>query len=293
MQWLLGLDLRNHGEGALAYTRWLAQNLPTTETFVGVHVLETARLHQLLRHRHLSEVETIAKEAVARVVEEHDPQGVLDQARVESGRAAEQVLGEIAARPGLRGIVVGRQAKRGQSRLVHLGRVARRLLRTLPAPVTVVPPDLEVDDVGDGPVLLAVRPSIPAPGAAAYARALAHDTSRPLAVVHVMLSEAQVVNEMGTSTAMAQQYYAALREREERAFDEWIAEHGLQDATRYVREGLVLDELAAATQELRPPMIVCGSRRLTLAQRLFSSSVATDLAAVSRVPVTVVPDAGP
>ena len=48
-------------------------------------------------------------------------------------------------------------------------------------------------------------------------------------------------------------------------------------------------ELLAVANEERASMIVCGSRRLSLAERIFSSSVGTELAAAAPIPVAIIP----
>ncbi|MCA9704742.1 MAG: universal stress protein [Myxococcales bacterium] len=138
-RWVVGLDLRPSGQGALRFAHWLAgatrQGQPT---FVGVHVLVEAHLRAALRYHHLDEVETNAKALAERVVGEVSEDEFLAERKVICGRTAEEALAELARPSGTRALVIGRQARRGEKRLVRLGRVARRLLRTLPAPVVVV-----------------------------------------------------------------------------------------------------------------------------------------------------------
>ncbi|MCH9685814.1 MAG: universal stress protein [Deltaproteobacteria bacterium] len=290
MHWVLGLDLGDRGRGALAFTQWLAQMLPASQRFVGVHVLEEGRLQQLLRYHHLDEVQRKADAAIATVISTAGAEPVLQERRVLCGGSPDKGLADVVAQTEVRGLILGRQAKRGQSRLVHLGSVARRLLRSLPCPVTVVPPDLTAEDIGDGPVLLAVNADIPAPGAIEFARGLARDLGRPLALAHVTLGESQLANELISSTAVSGGFFGGIRERQRQHLDAWIKARGLGELPCHIREGFVVDQLAAIARDVRAPMVVCGSRRLSLAQRLFSSSIATDLAAVAEVAVTVVPD---
>ena len=137
MDWLVGMDLSDKGQGALGYARWLEEALPESERFVGVHVLEEAELRQLLRYHHLAELEQKAADAAERVVEELGATQVLAERRVICGRSAEQALIDLGHQGDVRALVIGRQARRGEKRVVRLGRVARRLLRTLPSPVVV------------------------------------------------------------------------------------------------------------------------------------------------------------
>lgn len=289
MEWLVGMDLSDRGQGALAYARWLHGVLPAEERFVGVHVLEEAELRQLLRYHHLAELEGRAATAAARVVKEAGAGAALAEQRVICGRSAEHALANLAQQDGVRALVIGRQARRGEKRVVRLGRVARRLLRTLPSPVLVVPPDLQAGAVGDGPVLLAAGTDDDATGAAAFAKQLAAELGRPLAVAHVVPSDDYLAAEMVPS-GVAGSFFRELREDHERNLAAWMHAHGLSGVPYHVSEGSVVDRLADIARSERAPLVVCGSRGLGLGMRLFSSSVATDLAAACEVPVAVVPN---
>jgi nucleotide-binding universal stress UspA family protein len=297
MEWLVGMDLSDRGQGALAYARWLHGVLPAgRDRFIGVHVLEEDELRQLLRYHHLEEVEGNAMVAAERVITDTGVASVLSERRVIVGRSAEHALAELARQPsgaeagaGVRALLIGRQARRGERRVVRLGRVARRLLRTLPAPVVVVPPDLEPEWVGVGPVLLAASTDVDATGAAAFAKQLAVDLGRPLAVVHVVPGDEYLAAEMVPS-GVAGGYFRELRKDHERNLLAWMSSHGLAGVPVHLSEGSVVDRLVEVARNERAPIIVCGSRGLGLGMRLFSSSVATDLAAASEVPVAVVPN---
>ncbi|MCX4246601.1 universal stress protein [Paraliomyxa miuraensis] len=292
MTWVVGMDLSDRGQGALGYARWLRGVMPSERArFVGVHVLEEAELRQLLRYHHLEEVETRAARAAERVVADAGAEGALAERRVICGRSAEDALEQLAGQPGVRGLIIGRQARRGERRVVRLGRVARRLLRALPAPVVVVPPDLKPEQVGDGPVLLAAGTDENAAGAAEFAKELAVDLGRPLAVAHVVPGDDYLAAEMVPS-GLAGEFFRQLRGDHERNLIAWMHAHGLDGVPRHVSEGSVVDRLAEVARNERAPLVVCGSRGLGLGMRLFSSSVATDLAAACEVPVAVVPNPG-
>lgn len=291
MEWLVGMDLTDKGQGALGYARWLAGVLPAgRDRFTGVHVLEENELRQLLRYHHLEEVEAQAAEAAARVATQAGADAVLAERRVVVGTTAEHTLEGLAHQAGVRALVIGRQARRGEKRVVRLGRVARRLLRTLPAPVVVVPPDLQPRDVGEGPVLFAASTDDDATAAAELAKQLAADLGRPLSVVHVVPGDDYLAAEM-VPAGVAGDFFRELRQDHERNLVAWMRAHGLGGVPHLVSEGSVVDRLAEVAREERSPLVVVGSRGLGLGMRLFSSSVATDLAAASDVPVAVVPNA--
>src|SRR5690606_32491676 len=69
---------------------------------------------------------------------------------VRQGATAEKHLVDVAAERNARGFVIGRQARKEGRHLLRLGRVARRMLRSVPRPTIVVPPDWEPDE---GPVI--------------------------------------------------------------------------------------------------------------------------------------------
>lgn len=291
MEWLVGMDLTDRGQGALGYARWLASVLPAgRDHFTGVHVLEENELRQLLRYHHLEEVEKQAAAAAARVATTAGADAALAERRVIVGTTAEHALDGLAHQPGVRALVIGRQARRGEKRVVRLGRVARRLLRTLPSPVVVVPPDLQPSDVGEGPVLFAASTDADATGAAEFAKQIAADLGRPLSVVHVVPGDDYLAAEMVPS-GVAGDFFRELRQDHERTLVAWMRSHGLGGVPHLVSEGSVVDRLAEVAREERSPLVVVGSRGLGLGMRLFSSSVATDLAAASEVPVAVVPNA--
>lgn len=291
MEWLVGMDLTDKGQGALGYARWLAGVLPAgRDRFTGVHVLEENELRQLLRYHHLEEVESQAAGAAARVATQAGADAVLAERRVVVGTTAEHTLEGLAHQAGVRALVIGRQARRGEKRVVRLGRVARRLLRTLPAPVVVVPPDLQPHDVGEGPVLFAASTDDDATAAAELAKQLAADLGRPLSVVHVVPGDDYLAAEM-VPAGVAGDFFRELRQDHERNLVAWMRAHGLGGVPHLVSEGSVVDRLAEVAREERSPLVVVGSRGLGLGMRLFSSSVATDLAAASDVPVAVVPNA--
>ncbi|MEX1361570.1 MAG: universal stress protein [Nannocystaceae bacterium] len=293
MDWLVGMDLSDKGQGALGYARWLHDALSGRgpDRFVGVHILEEAELRQLLRYHHLSELEAKAELAADRVVEQLDAGTTLAERRVICGRSAEHALCELSRHDDVRALVIGRQARRGEKRVVRLGRVARRLLRTLPAPVVVVPPDLRAEGVGKGPVLLAASIDADASGASDFARAIAADLGRPLAVAHVIPGDDYLAAELVPSGA-AGTFFAELRADHERSLIAWMRTHGLADMPFHIEEGSVVDRLAELARRLESPLVVCGSRGLGLGMRMFSSSVASDLAAACEVPVAVVPNVG-
>lgn len=110
-------------------------------------------------------------------------------------------------------------------------------------------------------------------------------------MAHVVPGDDYLAAEMVPS-GVAGDFFRELRDDHERNLLAWMGAHGLAGVPRHVSEGSVVDRLAEIARNERAPMIVCGSRGLGLGMRLFSSSVATDLAAACEVPVAVVPNRG-
>src|SRR5688500_11308289 len=143
--WIVGLDLGPRGHGALVFADWLRSS--AAARVLGLHVLEAWASRFVGGADEAADtVRAAVDERCARFgLERLEQVEVLMVPRAEEGLAARA---EHAA-----GLILGRAAPTGASARVRLGRVARRVLRQLPCPVVIVPPELTV--VGAGPVLLA------------------------------------------------------------------------------------------------------------------------------------------
>jgi len=288
MAWIVGIDLRSDCGGALRLAGWLGAGGPP---FEGVHVLEQEHLRALLRLHHLDEVREGALREAARVAARPGAPAGLGAPRVVEGLTAADGLEEAARASGAEAILVGRIAPRGSHAPVRLGRTARGLLRRLPAPVVVVPPDLDPARLGPGPVVAMTSLGDDAVAAARFAGGLAARIGRPLVVLHVVpgLEEA-------AAWLPADSLDRAARDRKveaEMALDAWVASNGIRADGAVVVPGSPVDaglEFAAARGA---PLLVAGSRRLSLAERALFHSVGSDLAAAATVPVAVVPPAAP
>jgi nucleotide-binding universal stress UspA family protein len=284
-EWVVGLDLRPHSQGAIEFAKWLHSHDSTSPGFRAVHVMEDAAMRVALRLDSFPAVLGRAEETANSVGAKH-----LDTAQVSvlRGTTADKILAEAVQLPGTRGLIIGRRAKRNEQPIVMLGRVARRLLRSLPAPVFVIPPDLRADELGDGPILVAVDTDDASVAAVTYARQLATDLGRAVELVHVMpMPEfwGEPYAPAGRLEA-AREDVAAQIEPEVRA---WLKEHGMDDLKLHLRQGYVITQLAEVASEVKAPVLACGSRHLSLAQRWFRSSVATGISSISRTPVAVIP----
>jgi len=284
MDWILGLALRPNGEGAIQLACWLA-GLGRGHAFFPLHVLEDEHLRMVLRHHHLDEVTEGARRAARAALEPLAARGAQAEPHLAQAPDAAGALAEACRTRAADGIVIGRAGRREGGGLVRLGRVARGLLRSLPAPVIVAPPDLSLADVGDGPVVALVKL---APGSPVLdaARALATATGRALLAVHVVADE-----EEGPYLPLATREHAA---REELADAEarlatWAAEHGLAAGQAVAVPGRTVERAIGVAVERRAPLLVVGGRRTSPAGALLGAGLGRELAAISPLPVAVIP----
>lgn len=283
-RWVIGLDLLPGSLGPARVAAWLATG-PSPALCIALHVVESGLF------------EGFGAPSAARVEE---ARGRLDGWLAESGAAgafaARDVIAASKVERGLAdaiaahqacGVVVGRWSRRGESSLVRLGRVARRLLRDLPAPVIVTPPDLA--SIEGGPVVLGTDLAESSREAARFAAEIAARFGRPLVAVHV---EVPVVDALAD---VPERDRPVLRAQEARLMGEraraWASEHLPPGTEVVIDTGGVADRLLAVQAERRAALLVVGSRQLTRMARLFGSSLASGLAAVAPCPVAVVPPA--
>lgn len=279
--WLVGLDLSPRGAGALAFGRWLHESTGGRHHLHGVHVVPDPRIapapalaDEVERTRHY--VEAAAGASFDAVEAVHGD--------------AERALADLAVERDAFGLLIGRARRRDRWSLVALGQVARRLLRSSPKPLVVVPPDFTRADVGPGPVLLAAVPEDACVEALHVATALARSLDRELVVVHalpvVIMSQAVADPALVTVVPLTGEERIADAAQ---ALTRWLGEHGASGVAYRIEEGGAAETVFAVAERLGAVVIVCGSRRLSLAERLFTSSMGSDLAAHADRPVVVVP----
>ena len=150
----------------------------------------------------------------------------------------------------------------------------------------VVPPDLPRSEVGAGPIVVATdltRDSVPA---AKFAHALGRNLGREVLALHVTdaaLTEhaASLPTEMLPSDPLPLVTVEGV-EAFLRALD-------LDAVKARIERGDIVDTLLIVAEEVDAPVIICGSRRLSTTERVFRSSVGTDLARLATRAVAVVP----
>jgi nucleotide-binding universal stress UspA family protein len=284
MRWLVGVDLRNLASGAVALADWMSHRAPT-ERFVGAHVVdfEANELFASIQPRNLEGVPEYVDELLAPLR--------ADGAFVEVGSihasAAEDGLVAAASDRGCDAMIIGRRKPAHGRAIVRLGRVARHLLRTLPRPIVVVPPDATAASFSDGPVLIATDLTATAGGAARFGAtiAAAFDLDRLVTTVATVSDDVSPFVPVSRWSAIIETATGQARTR----LASWVDEHGLSGARTSVVQGPVGAELLGVAKVSGASMIVVGSRGLGTFDRVFLSSVGTELAASAPIPVVVVP----
>lgn len=286
MRWLIGVDLRERGRGALNVGAWLhAQPFAEPTELVAVHVID----ERIWGPRDVAEaLRPSAERALAQELELLGPASGLVSAQVVAAASVESGLARVAQEMKCDAMVIGRAAPRHGRWLVRLGRTARRILRALPMPVMVVPADMPRADIGTGPVVLGVELDRSSVAAARLAFDLAAGLERGLVVVHVDSCYLVIPDYVGGG--------AVVMPREPRRtsadVSRWVRSNGLAEPTEIqIGDGDVAERLIDEGHRVSAPIVVVGSRELDVVDRVFSSSVASALARNADRPVLVVPTA--
>jgi nucleotide-binding universal stress UspA family protein len=277
MKWIVGLDFRPSCVGALAWAQWLCEGGGGAQEAVAAHVIEIPPgfLGPMIG---AARIEDDARRFLRECDVDLDVR-VLDTLPPVDGLARAVAIHRADA------IAIGRRSSIDGDDVVRLGRVARRLLRRLPAPVAVCPADLDPAALPDGPVLVAVAPDAPSAAAVRFGRALAHGIGRE-AVFGTVLPPAFPA---GITYLAAPQYRGRDHEAIITDITRWLGEQGVGAPAPIVSEGPVVPRLHDLASELRACAIVCGSRLLSVADRITQSSIGTALAGTAPVPVIAVP----
>lgn len=283
--WLLGLDLGPRCSGALQFARLLRERLHVR--VVGVFVSEMwplalppgegTALALSLRDEAGSSLATMPTA---------DPGAAVDTTRIIDAVDAETGL-SAAAREAA-GVVLGRRVA-STGAWTRLGRVARRLLRRLPAPVIIVPPELANDEFA-GPVMLATDITDFSAAAARFAVAFARELGRPLVCVHV--GQPRWDGSYGLLEPRRDELRATYREATERATRDWATRH-CPDAELTHEYGDPVERLVALAEHVRPSLLVLGTGRPGMVERIFTGSTASTVAAAAPCAVAVVPSVAP
>lgn len=292
-RWLVGIDLTPRSYGALRFVRWLHDRTRgQAHRFVGIHVVESHSL-ALFWYPGAGPIEERARGLADAAVAAAEADPAIRVVDIVSASRASEVLRERSEGDGA-GVVLGRAAGDADWSLVALGTTARRLLRQVNQPVCVVPPDLDPARLDPGPLVVALTPDDTCVDALRFATALGRQLGRVVLGAHALPPLRVSAPFPEASTAYlpfpaTDRDCVRLRRAAADRVAEWLDEHELEAvAVRFEHgaAGLVTERVAERENAC---LIVCGSRRLDLAHRLFQTSVGTDLAAHANRPVFVVP----
>lgn len=278
---VFGLDLSYKSRGALAFAAWLRSRLGPDDV-EAVHMIPARDDPPAER----DERQRRALEALQAQLGEQAQAFARVQVREAPGIVHGVVEGLAHVGTFARALVLGRRARSGERALVHLGPVARKLLRALPLPTIVVPPDIEPAALAGGPVVLATDLEAHSESAARFAAEFARACGCPLIVVHV--AEVHFNEFVDESDPDWQARREEFRREAAARLDRWVDAHDL-DARRVALCGSPIELLLEHVERERAALLVLGSRRLSTSERLFTTSNASTMAAYAPCPVAVVP----
>lgn len=289
MSWYVGVPLREHHEGPLHFAAWLERTWSGSDhRVIGLHVMGPgADSPYTVPDADRSKVQGEITDAVKSKM---TSAGVSPAASVELvvGEPPEYALFEaLDGREDIRALIVGRRSNRDDHRFVRLGKTTRRLLRSSDWPVVVVPPDLPADGPGSGPIVLATDLDEDCEGAAAFARQLSVATGRELVlaicVPHFQWGDVYVAT-LADERARIDE---AERQKAEAALQRWAEGRGLAEHRQVVVQGDAVHELGLLAEREKASVLVCGTRKTSMLQRIFDISVSTELAGAAPCPVAV------
>lgn len=286
MKWIVGLDLRPNSHGALSLASWLHTNA-REQTFVGLHVVEEREL-PLAGSAAIEPIVAAARDHTIARLRAIGASAAIGEPEVAPSRTADDALAAAVSAHGADGLIIGRRAASGEHSIVRLGRVARRLLRRLPAPILVAPADLSADDVGGGPVVAGVDGTDSCLRAVLTAKSLAEALGRELVLVHAVgLSSTMGVDYLPPNTV--ERIRQTFDARERPRLEQWLARHGLDGARLEIEDGPTVQCLLVRAEREKACLVAIGSRGLGPVERLFVSGVGLDLAGAAPLPVLIAP----
>jgi nucleotide-binding universal stress UspA family protein len=287
IRWVVGIDLRAHSHGAINFASWLrAHDQRASMIIDGLHVIENALFELPAAPAHVELIEEARKATIA-ALHARDAEAAFSSVDVIE---ADDVIDTLAAAGRLAvttGIIIGRRAAEGDHAWIRLGKVGRRLLRQLDAPTFVVPPELERHQIGPGPIVCAVTLDDHGVVVAKFGEHLGKVLGRSTRLVHV-IDSGDPVGVAYLPPGAWDDLHRRQREVGQAALQDWRDVSGLSAYT-LLAQGQTVPKLLSAARELDACMILCGSRRLGLAARAWSSSIGSTLAAAAHLPVGVLP----
>jgi nucleotide-binding universal stress UspA family protein len=290
LRWVVGIDLRAHSHGAINFASWLREHDCSGSMVIdGLHVIENALFELPAVPAHVELVDD-ARKATLAALQARDATEAFSSVDVVE---ADDVIDTLAGAGQLAittGIIIGRRAAEGEHAWIRLGKVGRRLLRQLDSPTFVVPPNLERESIGAGPIVCAVTLDDHGVAVAQFGERIGKVLGRNTLLVHV-IDSGDPVGVAYLPPGAWEDLHRRQREFGEVALQNWREASGLA-ANTLLAQGQTVAKLLTAARELDACMILCGSRRLGLAERAWTSSIGSTLAAAAYLPVGVLPSGG-
>ncbi len=285
MSWIVHVDLNTESIAPAIYARWAAHSA----SIALVHVVD-GMLASVASVQEQEQIQAGARAALAKVAERAGLEPDRVDLHVGLGGRAEDVLSELAEKRGAQGIITARQSAFGDDEIVHLGGTTRRLLRRLPVPVVVVPPELVAEGIGEGPVLLAGDGHHDARKAKTFATNVGTAVGRETEMVHVFPKPFKP-GASGLPAAAWAGMYERYRAQQHAKLERWMSAFSMGEMKVHEVDGDPIATLTAIGRQLKTPLLVTASRELDTASRIFNSSVGSQLASLAPFPVAVAPKA--
>lgn len=285
LQWMVGIEPDGEHDGPMRLAAWLSERSVEKPEILGVHVLPKLEIiDPNLGPDDAERLRNKARETCRWALTQAGAAAAVEQIELVDADAIEDGLREAILEHGPYACIVGRRALTEELRIQRLGPIARRMLRRLPAPLVVAPPDWRPSP---GPIVLATDATDASLAAAGFARTLGQTIGAPVTAVHV----ARAIPWGGpyVEPVLVKQTNERLSENAARALHAWLEKHGVEHVNERVDIGDPVGRVSAVADELDSGLIVCGSRQLSTAARIFGHSVASELAATARTAVAVVP----
>lgn len=284
MKWLLGLGVSDHDLGAIKFASWVRAREGLNSSVRAVHVVDPAVVKAARTRVSLDELRDDATAATRATLH---AAGLAEDVEVILGEKPTVALAQATQTTGSDAVLVGRHATSTSHPIVRLGRVARTMIRTMHCATVVVAPDFDPDNAGEG-LLLATDLHEHSTGAAKFAVELAGAMGLRITVVHVHLELlAQGMSYMRSASIDAM--IPKLRAEARVAAAKWCAQHGLAQSQLIVHAGAAASGVLSVAEVVRPSLIVCGSRKAGIVERVLTSTVGSALASFASQPVAIVP----
>jgi nucleotide-binding universal stress UspA family protein len=290
--WAIGVHLADNHRGPLRFAATLIM-ATAQDRGVGIHVMPDPELMRpLVTTEEIGELREQVRLDITEMLADEGLPPERSLVELVEDEVIDRALAERATHLNVSALIVGRRAKRDDDPVVRLGEVTRRLLRRLPAPLIVVPPDFgDIDDrgFGEGPIMVGVDLTDHCTPAVLFASTLAERLDRPLLLVHG--TQAFHWGAAYVPTATLDRLQERARDDAANSLREWAAPLGLQNVRHRVFMGDPAKHLLHIAADEDAAVLVTGSRMLGPIERLFLASVSSEVAAGASCPVAVVPGA--